>query len=295
MTPLMRLNARLSRVKSGSKALANNTEQLPSASNTTKSNNNKKVAPTPTVTQPVPSNSPVISNITTNSAVANTISSKVPSANNSNLEKDDVYKESIFNSQEMKPNMEQDQLLSKVVHLCEGDSFIFEATTKNLLAQFKEPIIGFNTKTHLIGMDRRLCAVIAIKLCSDSFSGCALTNASWHMVMECLDGMAAKRKVSCVRKFGNVWIGCLGFLDSWKNFCFDSYYTIDLAIAAVKLAGDHNLRVCCAVDYGSVVGGFVVSMFMCRYFLIQVIKLYIEQSNYYGSNGSRDKMDFIYG
>ena len=259
-TPLMRLHARLSRLKNSTAAYGNTVTEsgnAPSGSNTVTGSSIMKV-PAPVVLNTVATASPAISNLTTNSGVANTtIGNK--STTNVNDDKDDVYKESIFNSQELKPNMEEDKLLSKVVQLCEGDTFINDATSKSLLAQFKEPIIGFNTKTHLIGMDRRLCAVIAIKMCGDSHSSSALSNMSWHMLMECIDGMAAKRKISCVRKFGNVWIGCLGFLDSWKNFCYDSYYTIDLAVAAVKLAGEHNLRVCCAVDYGSVVGGFVVS------------------------------------
>ena len=118
----------------------------------------------------------------------------------------------------------------------------------------------FNLIQHLTGVDRRLSAVIAIKHCGDANNECMLLNSSWYVMLDLLDELAAARKVSCVRKFGDVWIGCLGFFQSWKKTGADCYHATEMACAAMKLCADHNMRVCCAVDYGSIVGGFVVSI-----------------------------------
>ena len=139
----------------------------------------------------------------------------------------------------------------------EHDVVIKDAVTKGLITQYKGSKIALDSIGRLRGVDRRLSAVIAIKYCGDVRKDCTLAQSSWHIVLDLFDVLAKSRKITCIRKFGDVWIGCLGFFNSWRNSGEDCYHAIDMACAAVQIGAEQNMRVCCAVDYGSVVGGFV--------------------------------------
>lgn len=137
------------------------------------------------------------------------------------------------------------------------DPLAQNALSKGMLAKYEHPKISLDRIGMLAGVDRRPSAVIVIKYCGGANDECAIVQSSWHLFMELLDEMGQQKLITCVRKNGDTWVGCLGFFRSWSKSGWDCLCAIEMACAAVTLGVTHNMRVCCAVDYGSIVGGFV--------------------------------------
>lgn len=146
----------------------------------------------------------------------------------------------------------------KSIQTLTGDVIARDAAVKGIVPLYTEPRGALS----VTGVDRRLSAVIAIKLCtpvdgSNVGGDNAMRRQSWHAMLDLFDRHAKLRKITCVRKYGDVWVGCLGFFKSWKNSGEDCYNALDMSCVAVRLGAHFDMRVCCAVDYGSVIGGFI--------------------------------------
>jgi hypothetical protein len=153
--------------------------------------------------------------------------------------------------------MASKQILGIYIPWLDGNKFITGAANNLLLSKYNEAKFTIKRLHRLTGVDRRLTAVIAIKLCGDYNKECMLSRTTWDNILDAFDDIAQPHRITCIRKFGDMWIGCVGFFDSWKTSGGDCYYAIEMTCAAVKLCNEHNLKICCAVDYGTVVGGFI--------------------------------------
>jgi hypothetical protein len=113
----------------------------------------------------------------------------------------------------------------------------------------------------LSGLDRRDCALIAIGL-DDGSAGedpCGVHGAQdLQSLHELLDRLAVEHRITCVRKFGNVWIGCVGFFRTWESQYINCYEAVLFAAEASFLG--NGARMTFAVDCGTITGGFLRSL-----------------------------------
>lgn len=160
------------------------------------------------------------------------------------------------------PNVDLDNLHNSPtsIQTYPGDLVARKAAEKGIVPPYTEARGALS----VTGVDRRLAAVIAIKRCTSDDGGgggmgveSVMSRQAWHVMLDLFDHHAHKSKITCVRRCGDVWVGCLGFFNTWKNSSEDCYHALDMACVAVRLGALYDMRVCCAVDYGSVIGGFI--------------------------------------
>jgi hypothetical protein len=138
-------------------------------------------------------------------------------------------------------------------------STIAEAASEaGILFSFHEkPALSIEKIRSLDGLERKLATVIAFKLVMSDERECCLNGQKGHMMQDLLDRLAIRQKVSCVRKFGDTWVGCIGLHNGWDNSRKDSYHALLLGCEALILAKKMQLQLCCAVESGKIDAGFV--------------------------------------
>ena len=53
-----------------------------------------------------------------------------------------------------------------------------------------------------------------------------------------LENLAIRHRITCARKFGNAWIGCVGFFKSWDSNavnCFEGLFIDSIVVDIVKI------------------------------------------------------------
>ena len=120
-----------------------------------------------------------------------------------------------------------------------------------------KPILSLEKIKSLDGLERKLATVIAFKLVVSDDRECCMNSQAGHMFHDLLDMLASRQKISCVRKFGDTWVGCIGLHRGWENNRKDSYHAILMGCEAMVLAKRMQLQLCCAVESGKIDAGFV--------------------------------------
>lgn len=136
------------------------------------------------------------------------------------------------------------------------------ASEAGILFSFQEktkPLLSLERIKSLDGLERKLATVIAFKLVLSDDRECCLNGQTGHVMHDLLDVLAYRQKISCVRKFGDTWVGCIGHHRSWDSNRKDSYHAIVMGCEAMILAKRMQLQLCCAVESGKIDAGFVGS------------------------------------
>lgn len=144
--------------------------------------------------------------------------------------------------------------------ICEERLVIKSAITKGIISGFVESSLNLDQIRSLDGVDRRPSVVIAIKQEIGDDRECDLTSIGGYAVHDLFDTIAKRNDITSVRKFGDVWVGCRGFTDTKGQSSADCLNVIKMASEVLSLAEELHLRVCCAIDCGNIIGGFVGSM-----------------------------------
>ena len=132
------------------------------------------------------------------------------------------------------------------------------ASEAGILFSFNlKPILSLEKIKSLDGLERKLATVIAFKLVVSDDRECCMNSQAGHMMHDLLDMLATRQKISCVRKFGDTWVGCIGLHRGWENNRKDSYHAILMGCEAMVLAKRMQLQLCCAVESGKIDAGFV--------------------------------------
>jgi hypothetical protein len=136
------------------------------------------------------------------------------------------------------------------------------ASEAGILFSFREkkkPLLSLEKIKSLDGLERKLATVIAFKLVLSDDRECCLNGQTGHIMHDLLDHLAFRHKISCVRKFGDTWVGCIGHHRSWDNNRKDGYRAIVMGCEAMILAKRMQLQLCCAIESGKIDAGFVGS------------------------------------
>ena len=136
------------------------------------------------------------------------------------------------------------------------DSIKNEAIQRNIIPQYKEAKINIKDLTSM-QMKKKLSVIIGFRHIGEE-NDCYVSSLRLNKVHYLLDLVGSMHKISCVHRFGDKWLGCIGFFeDSWGAASNDCYHAILAAIQVLQLAEKSQGKLCAAIDCGYVVGGFV--------------------------------------
>ena len=139
-----------------------------------------------------------------------------------------------------------------------SNSLTKAASEAGILFSFdQKPIISLEKVKLLDGFERKLATVIAFKQVISDDRECCLNDKSRHELHDLLDRISLQHNISCVRKFGDTWVGCIGLQMSWDNSRKDSYHAILMGCEVMLLAKRMQIQLCCAVESGKIDAGFV--------------------------------------
>ena len=139
-----------------------------------------------------------------------------------------------------------------------SNSLAKAASEARILFSFdQKPIISLEKVKLLDGFERKLATVIAFKQVISDDRECCLNDQSRHELHDLLDRISLQHNISCVRKFGDTWVGCIGLQKSWDNSRKDSYHAILMGCEVMLLAKRMQVQLCCAVESGKIDAGFV--------------------------------------
>jgi len=92
------------------------------------------------------------------------------------------------------------------------------------------------------------------------YSGSAAASLSEDNFLLLLNELALRHKVVAVRLFGDSWVGCIGFFDSWGSESLDCLHIVQFACEMSMLEKSVLGEVAIAVEFGNIVGGFLDSL-----------------------------------
>lgn len=141
-----------------------------------------------------------------------------------------------------------------------ASSLVWSACKLGILRPFSDCNPSIDKLALLDGMDRRFAAVIAVKFDVGQDKECELITIDNFKIFDLFDTLASRRKITSIRKFGDVWIGCMGFLHSEGKATKDCREVLTFAAEIMELADSLRLNICCAIDCGNIIGGFVGSI-----------------------------------
>ena len=108
------------------------------------------------------------------------------------------------------------------------------------------------------------CVLIAIKPFADNtLTSCKAQNVyDMFNISSKIDALAKLHGVTFVRKFGDVWIGCLGFFPNVGRAVSENLQAVLRMAKDVHLYGEqNNFNFTCALDYGNIFCGFFRGIF----------------------------------
>ena len=110
------------------------------------------------------------------------------------------------------------------------------------------------------GLQRKNVTVITFKVVIEEDNEYEVNNQLIYGVYDWLDRVASKYGVSACRRFGEIWIGCIGFfgpptgpVPTVRGDCFQA---VQLGCEAMLVANRLRLRLVCAVEAGKLDCGF---------------------------------------
>lgn len=113
-------------------------------------------------------------------------------------------------------------------------------------------------------VSRNNCILIAIKpFTAGTLTSCAAQN-SYDMseIFTKINSLARKYYITIVRKFGDVWIGCLGFFRGGNNdMSANVRGVLDMAKDVHAFGNEKNIKFTCAIECGNVFCGFFRGIF----------------------------------
>jgi hypothetical protein len=112
---------------------------------------------------------------------------------------------------------------------------------------------------------KQACSLIAFKQIFFDSNECVVESTiHQNAITQLLDFLCQQHQVTMVKKFGDVYIGCIGFFEEekdWESPEKNATHTIEMACDLFNLGAKDNLHFVCAIDYGQVVGGFMENIF----------------------------------
>lgn len=83
---------------------------------------------------------------------------------------------------------------------------------------------------------------------------CSLNSLTENKYLDFIDNIAAKYRITCVRKFGSTWIGCLGFFRSYDEDNRNCYQSILFLCELMSMSKAFSGKVSYALEFGTIIG-----------------------------------------
>jgi hypothetical protein len=147
----------------------------------------------------------------------------------------------------------------------EKKCLIDEAKGVDLLPEFQETKPTLKELQSLSGVSKSYAVVIAIKESMSPSRDCMLNSINAYSIHDLIDWLALTKRVTCIRKFGSTWIGCVGLVQTWGTREEDLYNALLLCCEIIKLAKNNLWNITCAIDSGLITGGFIGNKFFDLY------------------------------
>lgn len=107
------------------------------------------------------------------------------------------------------------------------------------------------------GAERHLTAMIAVMQCFTGEHDSIQNIRNRAYIHKFLDELAKIHKITPVRKFRGLWIGSLGFFDTWEQSRLNSCHVVQMASEITLLSRRFGWQLCTAIDQGSIIGGYI--------------------------------------
>ncbi len=105
--------------------------------------------------------------------------------------------------------------------------------------------------------ERRHCGILVIKQIvldrNESLQN-ALTLSSVYNI---IDRLGIDHKIKPVKRFRGMWIGTLGFFETWESSRSNVFHLLQMAAEVIAMSKRFGLSLSCSVDHGSIIGGFI--------------------------------------
>lgn len=146
----------------------------------------------------------------------------------------------------------------------DGMTELERAIKSNILTTKKKKghtLPGLSTIEGWKGTHRKTCAIIAVKHEANEDRDYVLNGLRGYAVHDFLDALAQRHKISCVRKVGDTWIGCVGYFKSWDSGLTNCFQAVQFGCEVAAISEHFKWKFSCTIDYGSVVGTYSKSGF----------------------------------
>lgn len=147
----------------------------------------------------------------------------------------------------------------ELVHQCVKSKILSSPNNLSLFQSLHLPLHSPNN------VRKQACSLIAFKQIFFDANECVVDSTiHQNIISQLLDFLCKHHRVSMVKKFGDVYIGCIGFFEEEKDWGSPEEnitHTIEMACDLFNLGAKDNLHFICAIDYGRIVGGFVENIF----------------------------------
>lgn len=110
---------------------------------------------------------------------------------------------------------------------------------------------------NLRSAERHLTVIIVVKQCITEEHESIQNSIMLAYIHRFLDELAKVHKITPVRKFRGLWIGSLGFFDTWDQSRLNSCHVVQMASELVSLSKRFGWQLCSAIDQGSIIGGYI--------------------------------------
>ena len=142
---------------------------------------------------------------------------------------------------------------------CRAGRFVSNAIQNGIALEFNPGTVSPNQLRSISRVDKKSTVIIGAKVDKGNAKDCALAVDREHKVHQMLDHVAVKYQVTSIRRFGNTWIGTLGYFKSHADDNVNCYKAVLFCCEMDFIAKSMGMKLAFAVDFGAIVGGFVTS------------------------------------
>lgn len=114
-----------------------------------------------------------------------------------------------------------------------------------------------NDSVHTRSAERHLTAIIVVKQCVTAEHDSIQNIQNRAYIHKFLDELSTIHKITAVRKFRGLWVGSLGYFDTWEQSRLNSCHVVQMASEVVLLSRRFGWELSAAIDQGSIIGGYI--------------------------------------
>lgn len=139
------------------------------------------------------------------------------------------------------------------------NKFLQSTVNNGIILEFNPGNVSPNQLKSISRVDKKSTVLVAARVDKGNAKDCALAVDREHKVHQMLDSVAVKYNITSIRRFGNTWIGTVGYFKTFADDNINCYKTILFCCEMDYIAKSMGMKLAFAIDFGTIVGGFVTS------------------------------------